>query len=60
MIIAFRFGELSKLHPFLSVGYILSTFFGYFFLQEEIGLMSLTGIAFIMVGVTLIGGDSSK
>lgn len=59
MIIAFRFGKLSILHPLLSVGYVISTILGFVFLNESINASSIMGILFIMVGVMVIGGESS-
>jgi drug/metabolite transporter (DMT)-like permease len=58
MIVAFRFGKLSVLHPLLSIGYILSTIIGSIFLNEQISWISIIGIALIMGGVVLIGGES--
>lgn len=58
MIVAFRFGKLSILHPLLSIGYIFSTILGVVFLNERINWISILGIAVIMIGVVLIGGES--
>lgn len=58
MIVAFRFGKLSILHPLLSIGYIFSTILGAVFLNEQIGWISILGIAVIIIGVILIGGES--
>lgn len=58
MLIAYKFGSLSVIQPFLSLNYVLSIIFGYFFLNEVITLNKIIGIIVIMVGVTLIaGGD---
>jgi drug/metabolite transporter (DMT)-like permease len=56
MIIAFRFGSLSVLHPLLSIGYVFGIFFGVLFLHEQITFMHIVGTAFIMIGAILIGG----
>lgn len=56
MIIAFRFGSLSVLHPMLSFGYVFAIFLGYFVLKESISIMSYAGILTIIFGVILIGG----
>lgn len=56
MIISFRFGSLSVLHPFMSVGYVFSIILGFVFLSETITLKILIGIFIIMIGVMLIGG----
>ncbi|WP_147534138.1 EamA/RhaT family transporter [Bacillus marasmi] len=59
MIVAFRFGKLSILHPLLSIGYVFSTLLGSFFLNEVISISSIMGIIFIMSGVILIGGETN-
>ena len=56
MIIAFRFGSLSVLHPFLSVSYIFALILGQVFLKEHISTLQLLGIFIIIVGVIFIGG----
>ncbi|WP_456277604.1 EamA family transporter [Bacillus sp. AK128] len=56
MIIAFRFGSLSVLHPLLSTGYIFALFLGIWFLKETITLSQLIGIGLIVIGAILIGG----
>jgi uncharacterized membrane protein len=59
MIAAFRFGKLSILHPLLSIGYVISSILGLVFLKESLSISSILGIAFIMAGVVLIGGESN-
>ncbi|MCM0647652.1 EamA family transporter [Clostridium swellfunianum] len=56
MIIAFRFGSLSVLHPMLSFGYIFAIFLGNFVLKEHITSIQYLAIIIIMCGVVLIGG----
>ncbi|UOQ94436.1 EamA family transporter [Halobacillus shinanisalinarum] len=56
MIIAFRFGSLSVLHPLLSIGYVFALFLGSMILQEEITESNFLGTLFIIVGAALIGG----
>jgi len=58
MIIAFRFGSFSVIHPMISVGYIFSLIIGYYFLSEIINGMKIIGIFLILSGVIMIGaGD---
>lgn len=59
MIIAFRYGSLSVLHPMLCLSYIFALFLGYFFLNESIGIKQLMGISFIITGVIFIGGGDT-
>lgn len=56
MIIAFRFGSLSVLHPILSLSYIFAIVLGAIFLGEYLKTMQVMAIIIIIVGVTLIGG----
>lgn len=56
MIVAFRFGDLSLLHPLLSVGYIFSIILGSFFLGEKLSIVQISGIMIIFAGASLIGG----
>ena len=58
MIIAFKFGSLSVLHPMLSLGYVFALIIGYFWLGESITITKIIGIIAILIGVALIGmGD---
>ncbi|MEK5469445.1 EamA family transporter [Paenibacillus sp. FSL R7-0210] len=59
MIIAFRYGSLSVLHPLLSIGYLFGLFIGCFLLQEMITYKELIGTFIILCGVFLIGGGDS-
>lgn len=59
MLLAYQKGSLSVLHPVLSFGYILSIFLGRFFFNESIGIMKLSGVIFIIIGVILIGGGDN-
>ena len=54
MVIAFKFGEMSILHPMLSVGFIGSLFLGKYFLKEEILVKKIVGILLILIGVCLL------
>ncbi|GAA5415827.1 hypothetical protein Pryu01_00859 [Paraliobacillus ryukyuensis] len=56
MLIAFRFGDLSILHPLLSLGYVFAIFFGWFLLQEQVDSSRLIGTLIIITGAILIGG----
>ena len=56
MILAFRFGSLSVLHPLMSVGYIFAMVLGQTQLHENISVDKYIAVAIIMLGVTLIGG----
>ncbi|WNS42740.1 EamA family transporter [Paenibacillus sp. MMS20-IR301] len=59
MLIAFRHGALSVLHPLLSVGYLFGLFIGYFFLLEMVTYKELIGTLIILCGVIMIGGGDS-
>ena len=55
MIVAFRFGELSILHPMLSVSYVLGIIVGYFALSEPITATKIGGVAVIFLGMVFLG-----
>ncbi len=54
MIIAYRFGDLSILHPILSLGFLGAPFLGYYMLGEGISIAKLLGIFCIVFGVFFI------
>lgn len=56
MIIAFRFGSLSVLHPLLSLSYVFAILLGQYVLQETLSFLNYVGILFIIFGSILIGG----
>ena len=64
MIVAFKFGDVSRLHPMLSLGYIGSLFLGYFFLDESVTARKIIGIVFIFAGLVLLnlknGGENNE
>ncbi|MCA0985526.1 EamA family transporter [Halobacillus yeomjeoni] len=60
MIVSFRFGSLSVLHPLLSIGYVFALFFGSVILQESITESNLLGTFLIIVGAALIGGGDHQ
>lgn len=60
MIIAYKFGSLSVLQPFLSLNYVLSTILGAVVLSEQITIAKITGVLIIITGVMLIGGGDNK
>lgn len=59
MIIAFRYGSLSVIHPMLSFGYIFAIILGSTVLHEAVTVRRLLAIFLIMLGVTLIGGGDA-
>lgn len=56
MIIAFRYGSLSVLHPMMSFGYIFVIILGKTMLKEAVSPIHLIATAIIICGVILIGG----
>ncbi|SIS42364.1 EamA family transporter [Salimicrobium flavidum] len=56
MIVSFRYGSLSVLHPLLSIGYVFALFFGSLILQETLSEANLIGTGLIIIGAALIGG----
>ncbi|WP_297521147.1 EamA family transporter [uncultured Clostridium sp.] len=54
MIVAFKFGNLSILHPLMCVGYIFALINGTLFLNEQITTNHTIGIVIIIIGVIFI------
>ena len=54
-IIVLRGGELSVLYPLVSLSYVWVCLFSIKFLGEKMNNWKWAGVAFILVGVTLIG-----
>ncbi|WML35068.1 EamA family transporter [Clostridium sp. OS1-26] len=46
--------ELSYAYPMVSIGYILIMFFSYFIFKENISLIRISGVIFIIIGVVLV------
>ena len=60
MIIAYKFGSLSVLQPFLSLNYVLSIILAATVLKEPVTIAKVIGILIIITGVMLIGGGDNK
>ncbi len=60
MIEALKFGELSRLHPMLSAGYILSLILGALVLKEKISISRIVGIAIIILGLIFLNFPERK
>lgn len=61
MILSFREGELSMIHPFLATSFIWVTLISpLFFKTESISFFKLLGSLLIFSGVSLIGIGGSK
>lgn len=59
MIIAYRYGSLSVLHPLMATSYILSYIYGMTILYETISPVEILGLSSIIVGVVCIAiGDN--
>ncbi|NMM65713.1 EamA family transporter [Clostridium sp. P21] len=46
--------ELSYAYPMVSIGYILVMFFSYFLFKENISIIRVAGVVFIIIGVMLV------
>lgn len=56
MILAFRYGSFSVLHPFLACGYVFALVWSQIFLNESITMNQIIGIILIIGAVVFIGG----
>lgn len=59
MLVAYRHGSLSVLHPMQSVGYVFSLILAAAVLQEAVTPLRILGVAVILAGVCLIGGGDN-
>ncbi len=55
MIIALKFWELSRIHPFLALGFVWISLFAPIFLGEILSTQRILGIGIIIIGVVFIG-----
>lgn len=56
MIIAYKYGDVSLLHPLLGVSYILSLIIGFFVLGEEsFNLQKIIAVIVIITGLAFLG-----
>ena len=60
LIIAFKFGEMSVLHPMLSFGFVLAIIFSVRILGEDITLQKSIGTLLIIIGVVFLALGNSK
>lgn len=60
MIGAFRFGEISVLHPMLSVSYVLSLVLGALVLREAVTAHKVLGIALVVLGMVFLGASAAR
>ena len=58
MLIGYRYGELSVLHPVLSAGYVISLILGAAVLHEPVSAFKVLGVVAVLCGVVLIGGGN--
>ena len=55
VIISFRYGEITILYPILATSYVWVNFLSNYFFEEQINVFKWTGIAAIIIGVSLLG-----
>lgn len=60
MILALRYGELSVLHPMMSIGYVLSLFLGALVLNERISFGRIIGVVVIMIGLVFLSSSETE
>lgn len=60
MVLSFRFGKLSVVHPVQSLSYVFGSVLGYFLLSEALEVRQYFAISMIMLGVALIGGGDHE
>ncbi len=60
LIAAFKFGEMSVLHPMLSSGFVLAIIWSVSFLHEKITPQKIVGTLLIIIGVVILAIGNSK
>jgi len=60
LVLALREGELSMLYPIIALTYVWVTLLSYTLLNEHPNFFKNTGIAIIVIGVTVLGRGSRK
>ena len=60
MVVSFKHGKLSVVHPVQSLAYVFGLAIGYFSLGERLRLAQYVAIVLIMSGVVLIGGGNRE
>lgn len=58
MIIAFKYGKYSAVHPMMCTSYIFALGYSSIFLSEKINLIQVIGVLVIIFGVFLIGREN--
>lgn len=53
-VVALTSENLSYVYPFLGLGYVLIALVSWLFLKESIGLLRLTGMLLVCIGVILV------
>ena len=55
MIVAYKYGDVSMLHPLLGVSYILSLIIGFSLLGESINVQKVIAVIVIITGLVFLG-----
>lgn len=58
IVVAYKDGELSVLYPVISLSYVWVTALSYLVFHDSLNVWKLTGLAFIIGGVAVIGRGS--
>lgn len=56
---ALKGGELSVIYPLVSISYVLAALYSMWLLKEKMTALKWSGIALIMMGITLVGLGST-
>ena len=60
LIIAFKYGDLSLVYPFVALSFIWVNIASIFLFNEAVIIMNWMGVIGILIGVSLIGYGSRK
>jgi len=60
LIYSLRYGNLSFVHPFLSLGYVWASFFAFLYLKEDFPIMKILAIGLVILGTFFIFRGDKK
>lgn len=60
MIMAFRGGEVTVLYPIFASSYIWVSLLSAYFFNESLGLLKISGVFVVILGITMIAMGSKK
>ncbi len=60
LMLSLKYGNLSLVHPFLSLGLVWAAFLAYFYLKETFPMLKILGTSLIILGTFLVYKGDKK